>query len=176
VGYDDELRNRERCGVFATSWVTPMGNADEIKAQEFELKRIDSAAKIFETAVERQFKLATFGLAGNVGAIGASTLYLKDYRPKDASHNFSDATFWFYVGAIISAIVLGLSALVSEVVTHRLTAAIADGTPEGVQRVFFGQIASVKGLSVSLLVFAALYLFSTWCFFYGVYRLSLFVT
>jgi hypothetical protein len=97
-----------------------MDSADELKAKEFELKRIETVGKFIDAATERQFKLASFSLAGNVGAIGASSLAIKDFKPKldDKNHDFSDAMFWFLTGAIVSTVSLGFVLVASEVFSY----------------------------------------------------------
>jgi hypothetical protein len=48
--------------------------------KEFTLKRIEACIKVMDAATERQFKLASFALAGNVGPILACSLAIKNFR------------------------------------------------------------------------------------------------
>ena len=59
-----------------------MDSADELKAKEFELKRIETVGKFIDTATERQFKLASFSLVGTLVLIAASSIAIKDLKPK----------------------------------------------------------------------------------------------
>ena len=47
---------------------------DHLGRRELEAKRVELAIKMFNSAIERQVKLATFGLAGNIGAHRAGNL------------------------------------------------------------------------------------------------------
>lgn len=151
-----------------------MDSADELKAKEFELKRIETVGKFIDAATERQFKLASFGLAGNVGAIGASAIAIKDVKPKldDKDHDFSSAMFWFMSGAVVSTISLGFVLLASEVFSYIVGFTVVSGpTREKADEEFFSKIAQKNIQRVGLLIFVALYGFSAWCFFYGLYRM-----
>jgi hypothetical protein len=141
---------------------------------ELQLKRIDSAIKIFDAAIDRQFKLASFALAGNVGAIAASALAVKDYREKDKplGSNFSDAMFWFFLGAVVATVSLGIVLITSEAASYLVISIIAKGpTKNATQMEFFNKISNTATNSKGLLFFVILYAFSAWCFFYGLYKM-----
>jgi hypothetical protein len=150
-----------------------MDSADEGKSNEFELKRIETVGKFIEAATERQFKLASFGLAGNVGAVAASAIAIKDYKPKleDKNHDFSDAMFWFLTGAVLSTISLGFVLIASEVFSYIVGFTVANGpTKQQADEEIFSKLLQRNYQGIGLLIFVTLYGFSAWCFFYGVYR------
>jgi hypothetical protein len=151
-----------------------MDNSDELKAKEFELKRIETVGKFIDAATERQFKLASFSLAGNVGAIAASSIAIKDQKPKidDQNHDFSAAMFWFLTGAIVSTVSLGLVLVASEAFSYIVGFTVAKGpTSEQANEEIFSKISQRNMQRVGFIIFILLYGGSAWCFFYGLYRM-----
>lgn len=147
---------------------------DPFKAQELELKRIETVGKFIDAATERQFKLASFSLAGNVGAIAASSVALKDFRPKieDKNHQFSEATFLFLFGAVASAVSLALVLVASELFSYVVGSVVANGpTKEHADSQMFSKIAHSYTQGVGVLIFIVLYGMSAWCFFSGLYSI-----
>jgi len=150
------------------------GAGDELKAKEFQLRRIETVGKFIDAATERQFKLASFSLAGNVGAIAASSLAVKDLKPKleDKNHDFSDAMFWFFFGAALSTISLGFVLVASEAFSYIVGFIVANGaTKEHADKELFDNLSKKNVQGIGLLIFIILYASSACCFFYGLYRM-----
>jgi len=101
--------------------------------------------------------LATSALAGNVGAIAASTLAIKDFREKDrpVPAQFADSVFWFGLGALVSTLALGAVALASEIIAHVVSTRrpANDSHQEGwdvyFKRLHIGQIGKRSGVPTS---------------------------
>lgn len=147
--------------------------ADKMDEAELQLKRLETVFKSFDAATERQFKLASFALAGNVGAVAASSLALKDFREKDMplGTNYSDAMFWFFLGAILATICLGIVLIASEVISYIILSVVAKGpTKDATQGEMFDKMSSAPSNSVGLIIFVVLYGMSGWCFFFGLYK------
>lgn len=145
---------------------------DHIEDSAHQLKRLELVHKALDAATERQLKLATFALAGNVGAIAASTLAIKDYREKDkpVPAQFADAIFWFGLGAVVSTLALGVVALASEIIAHVVSVRIARGpTRADTQTELFDKILGVNSIGLVLLTFICMFAFGAFCFFRGLY-------
>lgn len=145
---------------------------EQIGESAHELKRIELAFKAADCATERQLKLATFALAGNVGAIAASTLAIKDFREKDkpVPAQFADSVFWFGLGAIVSTLALGVVAFASELIAHVVHLRIARGpTRADTQTEMFDKMFGQNSIGTALAVFLGMFSLGAFCFFRGLY-------
>jgi hypothetical protein len=80
--------------------------------------------------------------------------------------------FWFFLGAVIATVSLGIVLITSEAASYIMNSIIAKGpTKEATQTEFFDRISNTATNSKGLLFFAIWYAFSAWCFFYGLYKM-----
>ncbi|HEV2596250.1 MAG TPA: hypothetical protein VGU01_13730 [Sphingomicrobium sp.] len=130
------------------------------------LKHFGFISKTTEDAIERHFKIITFTLAGNVGAMLAVALAFKDYRGQHSPADLAVPFYWFVHGAISSVIALGITILTTEVVAFRLQRGIAG--VESLEKLT-SDLTRFSTWFVSFLIFVALYGYAAWCFFKGLY-------
>jgi hypothetical protein len=142
-----------------------MSDDADLKKNEYDLKRVEFFAKVVEAATERQFKLASFALGGNVAAIAACGLAVKDSKTGIDVQIISSALHSLTMGAILATISLGIVLLSSEATAAMLYSVLKTGPAKLDELVSQNSRPLVVG--TGLLIFSGLYGFSAYYFFSG---------